>query len=263
MSEGSVYFDDAAAYEAFMGRWSRSAGQVFLDWIAPPKNARWLDVGCGTGIFTQLIVNTASPAAVSAVDPTQVQIDRARREPIGQRADFQIADAQWLPFPDNAFDLVVSALVINFIPDRSKALAEMRRVGRTGGTVAGYVWDFADERSPGSLLRSSLHAIGIEVADLPGSADSGLDALKSLFERTGFEQIATKIIDVTMSFTNFDDLWREQTLNFGPRGKIVAALPEAERARLIEKMCASLPAGPDGSVAYSARAHAIKARIPA
>jgi ubiquinone/menaquinone biosynthesis C-methylase UbiE len=263
MSERSVYFDDAAAYEAFMGRWSRAAGNIFLDWIAPTKDACWLDVGCGTGVFTELIVDTASPAAVSAVDPTQVQIEHARRQPVGQRADFQIADAQALPFPDNAFDAVVSALVINFIPDRPKALAEMRRVGRAGGTVAAYVWDFADERSPGSLLRTGLHAIGIEVADLPGSADSGLDALRSLFERAGFEQIATKTIDVTMSFANFDDLWREQTLNFGPRGKIVAALSETEHARLIDKVRASLTAGPDGNVAYSARAHAIKARIPA
>lgn len=262
MSGRSVYFDDAAAYEAFMGRWSRAAGSIFLDWIAPPKDACWLDLGCGTGVFTELIVDTTSPAAVSAVDPTQVQIEHARSLPIGQRADFQIGDAQALPFSDNSFDLVVAALVINFIPDRPRALAEMRRVGRAGGTVAAYVWNFAEERSPGSLLRTGLQAIGIEIADLPGSAASGLDALRSLFERAGFEQIATKIIDVAMPFANFDDLWREQTLNFGPRGKIVAALSKAERARLIDKVRASLPAGPDGSVAYSARAHAIKARIP-
>jgi ubiquinone/menaquinone biosynthesis C-methylase UbiE len=262
MSGRSVYFDDAAAYEAFMGRWSRAAGSIFLDWIAPPKDACWLDLGCGTGVFTELIVDTTSPAAVSAIDPTQVQIEHARSLPIGQRADFQIGDAQALPFSDNSFDLVVAALVINFIPDRPRALAEMRRVGRAGGTVAAYVWNFAEERSPGSLLRTGLQAIGIEIADLPGSAASGLDALRSLFERAGFEQIATKIIDVAMPFANFDDLWREQTLNFGPRGKIVAALSKAERARLIDKVRASLPAGPDGSVAYSARAHAIKARIP-
>lgn len=88
MTEPSIFFDDAAAYEAFMGRWTRSAGALFLNWIAPPKNSRWLDIGCGTGVFT-----------------------------------------------DNAFDVVVSALVINFIPDRPKALAEMRRVGRAGGAV--------------------------------------------------------------------------------------------------------------------------------
>ena len=262
MRQPSVYFDDAAAYEAFMGRWSRSAGGIFLDWIAPPKNARWLDVGCGTGVFTELIVDNTSPAAVLGVDPTQVQIEHARRGPVGQRADFQVADAQALPFPDNAFDLVVSALVINFIPDPARALAEMRRVGRAGGTVAGYVWDFAGDRSPGSLVRTGLYAIGITLADLPGSANSELDALRWLFERAGLNQIATKIIDVTISFANFDDLWRAQTPRFGPRGKSVANLSGAERARLIRKVRASLPASPDGSVCYSVRAHAIKARIP-
>jgi SAM-dependent methyltransferase len=263
VSKPSVYFDDAAAYEAFMERWSRSAGDIFLDWLAPPKGACWLDVGCGTGVFTELIVDTASPAAVSAVDPTHVQIEHARRKPVGQRADFQIAGAEALPFPDNAFDLVVSALVINFISDHPKALAEMRRVGRAGGTVGAYVWDFAGERSPGSLVRTGLHAIGIELPDLPGSANSGLNALRSLFERAGFERIATKTIDVTRSFANFDVLWHAHTPNFGPRGKSVADLSGAERARLIDKVRASLPASPDGSIAYSVRAHAVKARIPA
>lgn len=263
MSNRPAYFDDAAAYEAFMGRWSRAAGYIFLDWIAPPKGACWLEVGCGTGVFTELIVDTASPAAVSAIDPTQVQIEYARRKPIGQRVDFQIADTKALPFPDNAFDLVVSALVINFISDRPKALAEMRRVGRVGGTIAGYVWDFAGERSPGSLVRTGLRAIGIELADLPGTANSGLDALRSLFEHAAFEKLVTKSIDVTISFANFDDLWRAQTPNFGPRGNFVANLSGADRARLIDKVRASLPASPDGSVAYSVTAHAIKARIPA
>jgi SAM-dependent methyltransferase len=209
-----------------------------------------------------LIVDTTSPAAVLAVDSTKVQIEQARRGPVGQRADFQVADAQALPFPDSAFDLVVSALVINFIPEPGKALAEMRRVGRAGSTVAGYVWDFAGERSPGSLVRNGLHAIGVEVADLPGCAYSGLHALTSLFERAGFEQIATKTIDVTIVFPNFEDMWRAQTPNFGPRGKTVTNLSGVERARLIDNVRAAVPASPDGSVAYSVRAHAIKARIP-
>src|SRR5688572_18283770 len=132
----AYHFDDGAAYETFMGRWSRAAGAVFLEWIGAPRNARWLDVGCGTGVFTELVLDTAFPAAVSAVDPTAKQIEHARSRPVGQRVDFQVGDAQALPFPDDAFDVVVSALVINFIPDRAKALAEMRRVGRPGAIVA-------------------------------------------------------------------------------------------------------------------------------
>ena len=260
----AYYFDDAAAYETMMGRWSRSAGAVFLDWIAIAPNARWLDVGCGTGVFTALVLDIASPAAVSGVDPTVVQIEHARGQPVGQRADFQVADAQALPFPDDAFDAVVSALVINFIPDRGRALAEMRRVGRPGGTVAGYVWDFAGERSPGSILRIGLRGIGIEVPGVPGTAHCGIDALQSLFENAGLEEIATRTIDVTSSFASFEDLWRAQTPSFNPVTKTAAALSERDRERLIDKVRAALPAAdPDGGVSYSARAHAIKARIPA
>ncbi len=262
MNEACAFFDNAAAYEAFMGRWSRAAGTVFLDWLAAPTGAHWLDVGCGTGAFTELIVDTAAPAAVSAVDPAALQIEHARSQPIGQRADFQIADAQALPYPGRSFELVVAALAINFMADRPRALAEMRRVGRPGGMVAGYVWNFAEERSPGSLLRTGLRAIGVEAADIPGAAESRLDALNALFERAGLEQVATRTIDVTMHFASFDELWREQTLNFGPRGRVMAALTEAERARLTETVRASLPTSPDGSVALCAQALAIKARVP-
>jgi len=115
-------FDDSAAYERFMGRWSRAVGAIFLDWVAPPAGARWLDVGCGTGIFTELVLDACSPAAVFAVDPAEAQIDHACRQTVGQRANFRIADAQVLPFPNSTFDVVASALVINFIPDRVRAL---------------------------------------------------------------------------------------------------------------------------------------------
>jgi SAM-dependent methyltransferase len=262
-AEGHPYFEDAAAYEEFMGVWSRAAGLVFLDWIAVPMNSRWLDVGCGTGVFTRLIVDTMSPSSVSAVDPTQAQIDHARRQAIGEAAHFQIADARALPFASNTFDAVVAALVMNFIDERSKALAEMRRVGRAGATVAAYVWDFAGQRDPGALLRTGLRSMGIDLAEVPGTADSGIDALRSLFERAGLDAIATKAMDVTLSFRDFDHLWRAQTLNCGPRAATVASLSGAERAELMDKLRASLPVGPAGSVSYSARAHAIQARVPA
>lgn len=262
MTEIAHVFDDGAAYERYMGRWSRAAGTVFLDWVAPPTGMRWLDVGCGTGAFTELVLDACSPAAVIAVDPSQAQIDHACRQPVAQRADFRVADAQALPFPDGAFDVVASALVINFIPDRPRALAEMRRVGRPGGVVAGYVWDFAAERSPTSPMRVGMRRIGAEVPTPAGVEDSGLDAFGSLFERAGFENVARRSIDVTVAFSDFDDFWRAQTPGFSPVTKTIAALPETDRARLLEAVRAGLPVRPDGSFAYSARANAVKARVP-
>ena len=130
MAEDTQRFSDGTAYEQFMGRWTRAIGTIFLDWLAPPTDARWLDIGCGTGVFTDLIVSTCSPATVVAIDPSEPQIEIARKKAIAQRVDFRVADSQKLPFSDNTFDIVVSALVINFISNRPQALTEMCRVCR-------------------------------------------------------------------------------------------------------------------------------------
>lgn len=263
MAEAALIFNDARAYQAFMGRWSHAVGAAFLDWLAPPKAASWLDVGCGTGVFTELVLDTCSPAAVVAVDPAAAQIDYARKQSVAQRADFRVADAQALPFSDCAFDVVVSALVINFIPDRPRALAEMRRVCRPGGSVAGYVWDFAAERSAGWPLASGLRQIGIEPPRVTGTEDSSLEALQKLFDQAGFDDIAVRSINVTVAFSDFDSYWRAQIVLFHPLGKIIGAMPDTDRAKLMEIVRAVLPAEANGSIAYSARANAIKSRVPA
>jgi SAM-dependent methyltransferase len=261
MTQSTVYIDDGEGYERFMGRWSRAAGAMFLDWLAPIEGARWLDVGCGTGVFTQLILDTRAPSSVVAIDPTPAQIDHARLQPVAQRAEFQLADAHSLPFSDAAFDIVVSALVINFIPDRALALRHMRRVARDNGIVGGYVWDYAVERSPTSFLRMGLRQIGIEPPVSPGTEASTLAALRTLFEQGGMKEIATRTIDVQMRFPSFDDLWQVSARGFNPITKVVAGLSGADRSRLIDRLRIVLPAHPDGSISYSARANAIKARV--
>ena len=262
MAESTINFDDGAAYERFMGRWSRAVGAIFLDWVAPPQGAHWLDVGCGTGVFTELIANTCAPASVTALDPSPQQVEYARRQPIAQRADFRVADAQELPLAAASFDVVASALVINFIPDRPRALAEMRRVARPGGTVAGYVWDFSNESGSNGPLMRGIRDVGIEPPEVPGTKDSTLQALRGLFERAGFEAIEVRSIDVINSFADFDDFWRSQTPAFSPVGKFIATLTEARRRQVMEAVRAGLPPRPDGTIAYSARANAVKARVP-
>ena len=264
MSEApALHFTDAVAYERFMGRWSRAVGRVFLEWVAPPSHARWLEVGCGTGVFTEVLLETCSPAEVYAVDPAPAQIEHAARQPVAQRARFQIADARALPFPDASFDVVVSALVINFIPDRPRALAEMRRVGRAGGIVAGYVWDYPAQQSPSWPLRAGLRRFGANLPDLPGSSDSSLTALRSLFDHSGLQGVDTRTIEATLAYPDFDDFWQAQTPSYSPTTGIIASMTRNDRERLMQIVKEALPIRPDGAIEYSAQAHAIKARLPA
>ena len=263
MTDTAHRFDDSAAYERFMGRWSRAAGAVFVDWLAAPARARWLDVGCGTGVFTELIAERCSPAEMIAVDPQRAQIDHARRQAISRRVDFRVADAQALPFSQGAFDLVVSALAINFIPDRARALGEMRRVVRPRGLVAGYVWDFPADLSPSWPLRLGLRDMGVDVPQVPGTHESSRAALASLFETAGFEESVTRTIDATASYADFEDFWGAQTPSYSPTTKIIAAMTKRERARLKETVHARVPGRAGGKIEYSARANAIKAYAPA
>ena len=254
-------FDDSDAYEQFMGRWSRALGQRFVCWMGPPTAARWLDVGCGTGISTQLVLDTCSPAAVSAVDPAKAQIEGAWQVARRGIVEFRVADAQALPFADASFDVVASTLVINFIPDRPRALSEMCRVARSGGLVAGCVWDFAAELSPSWPLRRAMRRIGVDVPPVPGADDSSLDALAHLFSAAGLQRIAMTSVEVVVPFLSFDELWRSLTVCYAPTTKLIDAMPPSDRLKLIHGLRAELLALPDGSISYSARANAIKGYV--
>jgi ubiquinone/menaquinone biosynthesis C-methylase UbiE len=141
MSQTSHLFPDGEAYERLMGRWSRLAGEIFLDWLDIPANVRWLDVGCGNGAFTAALIARCAPAEVIGIDPSEGQLSFARTRPGAKSAQFRIGDAQGLPFGDDRFDVAVMALVITFLSDPGKAVSEMTRVVRPGGWVGTYMWD--------------------------------------------------------------------------------------------------------------------------
>src|SRR5437870_180103 len=119
MPSTQITFDAADDYERYMGRWSRAIGEKFLAWLNAPKGARWLDVGCGTGAFSELILRHGAPKSLTGIDPSPEQIDFAKK----QLPDltFRVADSMALPFGQDEFDVVASALVIHFIPDRARA----------------------------------------------------------------------------------------------------------------------------------------------
>lgn len=259
MASARIDFTDASGYERFMGRWSRAVAPHFLQWIAPAKRARWLDVGCGTGILTQALLDVCDPVSVVGIDQSAEQVEQAARGPAGKRARFQRADAVDLPFPEGSFDIVASALVLNFIENPPRALEEMRRVTRPGGIVAGYVWDFGKDLSPSGPLRRALRSVGADVPPIPGTAHSSEEALRALFVQAGLQSIESRTIDVTLAYADLEDFWSAQTPSHMPTTRIINAMTEPERRRLKRRVHEVLAAGPGGRIEYSARVNAIRA----
>jgi ubiquinone/menaquinone biosynthesis C-methylase UbiE len=161
MAENQTRFDDGAAYERMMGNWSRLAGEIFLDWLAPLSGLRWIDIGCGGGAFTELLVERCAVAEVQGIDPSEGQLAFARARPAGRVAEFRQGDAMALPFSEDRFDVAVMALVIFFVPDPAKGVAEMVRVVRPGGTVATYAWDVFGGGFPLEPIQVEMRALGV------------------------------------------------------------------------------------------------------
>ncbi len=207
MAQQPIRFEDGAAYERMMGAWSKLAGEVFLDWLGPHKGLRWLDVGCGNGAFTEVIVTKSAPSEVQGIDPSDGQLEYARnRSGIGM-AQFHKGDAMALPFPADSFDVAVMALVIFFVPEPAKGLAEMARVVGPDGTVAAYTWDMAGGGFPLEPIQAELRAMGVSTPRPPTSEISKMDALQKLWRDAGLVDIATRRIDVERHFVDFDDFW--------------------------------------------------------
>ena len=173
MAEQQIRFDDGASYERMMGVWSRLAGDIFIDWLAPRSGLRWIDIGCGNGAFTELLVDRCAPAEVQGIDPSEGQLAFARTRPAARVAVFSRGDAMALPFAEDRFDAVVMALVIPLVTDPAKAVAEMVRVAAPGATVATYVWDLVGGRSPAELIDAELSAQGIVLPRSRASAHRG------------------------------------------------------------------------------------------
>lgn len=258
MAAARIDFSDAGAYERFMGRWSRAVAPEFLGWLAPPRAAKWLDVGCGTGILTEALLDACEPASVLAIDASAAQIEQASCRSAGERVTFRQADAMNLPFPPAAFDVVASALVLNFIADPMRALEEMRRVTIPGGTVAAYVWDFGGELSPSGPLRQAMRACGAEVPAIPGAAHSSIEALRSLFVHAGLRAVKARSFDITLAYSDLGDFWGAQTPRYSPTTKMIDAMSEEQRRRLKRALLDTLPRGPNGKIEYAARANAMR-----
>jgi SAM-dependent methyltransferase len=251
------------AYEPYVGRWSRLVAREFIGWLEVAPSARWLDVGCGTGALSETILDLAEPASVRGLDRSAAYVAYARERVRDERASFQVGDAQRLPFGDASFDAVASALLLNFLPQPERAVAEMARVARPTGTVAAYVWDYAGEMQ---LMRRFWDA-AVELDPGARELDEGRrfplcrpERLQALFEQARLEDVAVRAIDVPTDFADFDDYWQPFLGGQGPAPSYAMSLRGEPRAALRERIRAALPTAEDGSIRLMARAWAVRGR---
>ena len=252
-------------YEAYIGRWSRPVAAAFVDWLAVGAGRHWVDVGCGTGALSAAILAGAAPASVVGIDPSADFVDAAAARVDDRRARFAVGAADAIPLETATADAVVSGLVLNFVPDLAAALAEMCRVTRPGGVVAGYVWDYAD----GMTLIRRFWDAAIALDPAARELDEGIrfpicapDPLRRAFEAAGLAGVEVRPIDVPTVFRDVDDYWTPFLSGVGPAPGYAAALDPARRDALRERLDATLPREADGRIALTALAWAVRGRQP-
>ncbi len=257
-------WDRGDPYERYVGRWSRRVAPLFLGWLDVPAGRRWLDVGCGSGALGAAILDNCAPAALVGVEPSQGFLEAAQQR-IGGRATLLSGNAASLALEPSSVDVTVSGLVLNFVPDLPAALAEMQRVTAPGGIIAAYVWDYAGKMD---LMRAFWDS-AVELAPAIAPMDEGRrfpicrpDALAEAFAGAGLTQIDTTALDIPTPFADFDDYWTPFLGGQGPAPAYAMSLDDAARDRLRERLRERLAQWPGGLRAMSARAWAVRARIP-
>ncbi len=251
-------------YEQYVGRWSRALAPIFLSWLRIPAGRRWLDVGCGTGALCAAILDQCSPSSVTGVEPSEGFLKTAR-ENLAARAVLQQGSATSIPLDDATVDVVVSGLVLNFVPDQRAALAEMARVTGSGGTIGAYVWDYAGKMELMRFFWDAAVELDPDAAKLDEGARFPLcrpEALAAQFASAGLVGAEVKAIDIPTRFAGFDDYWRPFLGGQGPAPAYAMALDETARARLRDRIRARVPVQADGSIALTARAWAVRATVP-
>jgi SAM-dependent methyltransferase len=253
-------WERGSPYEQYIGRWSRRIAPLFLAWLDQPPGLRWLDVGCGTGALSAAILDRCSPGTVVGVEPSEGFLELAARHLAG-KARLLPGNAAALPLDGGSCDVVVSGLVLNFVPALPAALAEMRRVTSSGGTIAAYVWDYADGME---VIRhfwdaaASLDAAAAPLHEGTRFAACEPSALKAAFEAAGLTQVQTIALDVRAQFADFDDYWRPFLGGQGPAPAYAMSLPEARRAALRESLKSALPRTAGGAISLNARAWGVR-----
>jgi SAM-dependent methyltransferase len=264
----SIYrASDGAAYERFLGRWSRLLAGPFAEFARPADHGSVLDVGCGTGSLALTLAERGAPDQVAGIDIAAPYVAVARSRAGAAGIGFAVGDACSLPYSDGGFAAALAQLALNFVPDAAQAVREMRRVASPGGVVAAAVWDFR-----GGLVFQRLFwdtAAGLDpgagvARDRLFSGPLALpDGLPALWRDAGLTAVERGSITIRMEYADFADYWEPLLGGQGPVGSYVEGLP-AERRRLIEGRvrAAFLSGAPDGSRSLTATAWAVRGIVP-
>ena len=257
-------WERGSPYEQYIGRWSRKIAPLFLGWLDQPAGKRWLDVGCGTGALSAAILDRYAPSSVVGVEPSEGFLALAVRNLAG-KARFVVGDAAALPLDGGTCDVVVSGLVLNFVPALPAALAEMRRVTASGGTIAAYVWDYADGMEITKYFWDAATSLDAAAARLHEGTRFPVcrpTALQAAFEHAGLVAVDTVPLDVMAEFADFDDYWRPFLGGQGPAPAYAMSLSEDLRAALEARLRSALPRAADGAISLRARAWAVRGTTP-
>ena len=254
-------FHDGGGYEKMMGRWSQVAGRLVLDFLRPPEDLHWLDVGCGNGAFTELLIRDAKARKTTGIDPSEGLLDTASARLEGLDVELLQADADDLPFADNAFDGAVMALVINFLPDPPRAVAEMARVVRPGGPIVSYIWDIEGGGFTMEPIRLALQAFGVS-APITGPEKARRDYTDNLWGVLELQNISSERIDVPLRYVSFEDFWESNTGIPNSVANTVAALTDDDVLALKRELRSMLPAEADGSITYNAAVNVPSGHVP-
>jgi SAM-dependent methyltransferase len=244
-----------------MGRWSRRLAPRFVSWLHIPPGVHWLDVGSGTGSLAHAIGSHADPASVVGCDPAQAFVEYAREHTRDGRVSFVAAGVGSLPRRPGGYGSVTSMFALNFFPDARAAVHEMRAIAAPGGTVSACVWDYSDGMQFLRHFWRAATALDAAARELDEGSRFPLchrEALTSLFRDGGLGDVRCEPIEIPTTFTSFDDYWRPFLGGTGPAPSYVSSLDAGRRALLAQRLEEMVPREPDGTIALTARAWAVR-----
>jgi SAM-dependent methyltransferase len=254
---------DAAAYERYVGQWSRIIAPQFVDWLGASPGLAWLDIACGTGALTAAILELAQPASLNGVDPSPVYLGAAQANIKDARVRFRQGKAEALPYPGYSFDVVVSALVLNFI-DAPRALVDQQRVVKAGGMIAAYIWDYAGQYEYARLFWDAALTVDSNVESYDPRRRfplCGSVALDDVFRQSGLAEVQATAIDSTASFPSFDAYWQAIDARQGSMAEYLSSISEETRAQIRAGLSKRVRRDADGAVHLNLRAIAVKGRV--